>query len=1120
MHLKRTAGAVMALAFACTMADVASAQNTNSGDIRGVVTDTSGAVVPGANVEVKDVDKGEVHNYTTDGSGLYDTGSIVPDHYLITVSKTGFQTYVRGPISLDVSTVTVDAPLQIGQSAQQVVVNTDVPQLETETGAQSATLDSKELMQVPQVGADWQNLVTLQAGASSVIENNRGGQAASINGNLPYSSVLADGATTTLPMSQNSDVMVLDTVAEVKISDSAYSAQYGLGGVTFNQISKGGTNTFHGAVYEYFQNDALNAAPYNFNSTPPNPTVPVLRYNNFGGSVGGPILKDKLFFFFNFDKTIDNGGSAQAFETLPSAAVRSGDFTGLAPLYDPTTQVVNADGTVTRKTFQSEYGSNKIPAALLDPVAQKVLALYPLPNTVGTPQLDATNGITYTTNNFAYSAPVQNPFTKYFGRLDYNINQSHHMVISETESDNPAQFVNQNVCPINCEHGDVSRDNAQVSEVWTISPNLINEARFGFTDQLNFYGAFSTGEGLPAKIGLQFAKADIFPSFYINGNGQCCFNGNLAPATNAVYKEFVFDPSDVVTLIRGRHVLHFGGEFLITRADSTAWGNLNSGSFTYTGAYTAAGPGATGTTGEAIADFLLGETQNWNATNSQEYGGRLKSPQAFVQDDIKVKPNLTVNLGIRFQGLTGWHEVKGNMRDFDPTVLNPATNTLGAMWYGTTHANGRKSLEAPNYKSFLPRVGFSYQANQQTVLRGGFGLYGYTWSEDTYGPGLGNEFGASGNISDNTNGIQPVVILSSTGNTNYQGAAGQSVNSAYLTAPTGPAALNGQGVSYQAYHTPVPKIMQWNVQVQHTFGRNTVTSVAYVASHGYDLLFPVDINQVPEDKLSPNDATGSTNARPYPQFQGIGGGGSGGTNNSVSNYNSLQAAVDKRVSNGLQLSANYVWSHMLDTIDSSGWGSSAGTLGYQNAHDPGANYGPSNFDVHNAFKGYAIYDLPVGRGRQFLNNNRLLDEAIGGWQVAPSIIWTSGSPFTPIEPNNTSSYSQAGTLYPNVVGNPTPAKRTINNWYNTSAFAAPAPATFGDEKRNQLFGPNYLLANLALSKSFALTEKVKFELRGEANNFPNHASFGLPNTDVTGGSNITGTTVGGRTMQLYGRLSF
>ena len=280
------------------------AQNTNSGDIRGVVTDSSGAIIPGATVKVDDVDKGISHTYTTDGAGLYDTGSIVPDHYLITVTAPGFQSYVRGPINLRVETVTVNAAMTIGAAQQQVVVKTDLPLLQTETGAQTQTLESRQLLQLPQVGADWQNFVTLLPGASTVNPNNRPGQTASINGNLPYSTVLADGATTTLPMSSNADVMVLETVSEVKIDDSAFSAQYGIGGVTFNQISKGGTNQFHGAAYEYFQNDALNAADYAFGAKT---TVGLVRYNNFGFSVGGPIWRDKVFFFFNYDKTINPG---------------------------------------------------------------------------------------------------------------------------------------------------------------------------------------------------------------------------------------------------------------------------------------------------------------------------------------------------------------------------------------------------------------------------------------------------------------------------------------------------------------------------------------------------------------------------------------------------------------------------------------------------------------------------------------------------------------------------------------------------------------------------------------------------------------------------------------------
>ena len=1119
MKLDVTAKAAAGLILVCSAFSGASAQNTNSGEIRGTITDSSGAIIPGATVEVKDVDKGQVHTYTTDGAGLYDTGSIVPDHYLITVSRDGFQTYVRGPITLDVSTVTIDAALNIGTTAQQVVVNTDVPLLQTDTGAQSATLDSKQLLQLPQVGADWQNFVTLLPGASTTVENNRGGQAAAINGNLPYSTVLADGATTTLPMSSNSDVMVLDTVSEVKINDSAFSAQYGIGGVTFNQISKGGSNTFHGDAYEYFQNDAMNAAGYAFGNA--GATVPLLRYNNFGGSIGGPIIKDKLFFFFNYDKTINNAGSNSSTITVPTAAMRAGDFTGLATLYDPTTQTVDAQGVLHRKSFAEEYpgNGNKIPAALLDPVAQKAMALFPGPNNPGQISHDAANGIDYTINNFAYSSPSQNPFTKFFGRIDYSINQNNHLIVSETESDNPAQFLNQNICPINCQHGDVSRDNAQVSEVWTISPNLINEARLGFTDQLNFYVPFSAGEGYPAKLGLQFAKADTFPNLYVNGNVSY-FGGDLQAQSNAVYKEMVFDPSDVVTLIRGRHVLHFGGEFLISRADSTAWGNENSGTFNYGGVYTAAGVGTTAQNGEGLADFLLGYTQSWSAGVTPEYGARIKVPQLFVQDDIKLTPTLTINAGLRWQGSTGWTEVKGNMRSFDPTVVNPADNTLGAVWYGTTKANGRERLIKNVWDTFLPRVGFSYQLRPDTVIRGGYGIYGYTWSEDTYGAGMGNEFGSSGSLSDATNGVHPVVILSSDGNTNYQGPGGKSVNASYLTAPTTADALNGQGVSYQAYHTPVPKIMQWNVQVQQTIGKDMVAGLAYVGSHGYDLLFPVDINQVPQGKLGPNDASGATNARPYPNFQGLGGGGSGGTNNANSNYNSFQATLQKRLSYGLQYNVNYVWSHMLDNIDSSAWGSSSGTDGYQNSYDPSANYGPSNFDVRNSIKGSAIYDLPFGKGRHFLNNNALLDEAIGGWQIAPSIIWSTGSPFTPYEGAN-NSYAQAGTLYPNVVGNPTPAHRTIENWYNVNAFANPAAGTFGNERRNQLYGPDYFLPNLALGKTFSVTERVHVEIRGEAENFLNHPSFSIPNTNVSNGaSNITSVTVGGRTMQLYGKVSF
>ena len=252
----------------------------------------------------------------------------------------------------------------------------------------------------------------------------------------------------------------------------------------------------------------------------------------------------------------------------------------------------------------------------------------------------------------------------------------------------------------------------------------------------------------------------------------------------------------------------------------------------------------------------------------------------------------------------------------------------------------------------------------------------------------------------------------------------------FVQASTDPTAYNGQGVGYIQYHTPVPRIAQWNLSVQRALTTDFVAEVAYVASHGSGLNFPTDLNQIPQNLLSSNDS----GDRPYSNFQSI----QGSTNNAVSNYNSLQASITKRMTHGVSLSFNYVWSHMLDDMDSSGWGSRAGPQDFQIASIPGANYSNSNFDVRHAFKGYAVYQLPFGTGKQFLNGSRLLDEAIGGWQLSGTLVLSTGNPFTVTGTQNT--YAQAGASYPNwVPGVSTkPANRSISNWFNPAAFSQPA----------------------------------------------------------------------------------
>jgi hypothetical protein len=241
------------------------AQSTNSGDIRGSITDASGAVVPGAKITVINVDTGVSKDYTSNADGIYDTSSIVAGKYKLTFAKDGFEQLVRGPITLEVGNTTINAKLKVGSISEQVFVNTDVALLKTESGEQSTTLDAKTMADLPQTGQDWENFTILLPGAAGNASFNNGpnpGQVAAVNGNLPYNSVMADGASNTLPSSANADVSVLETVAELQVNTSAFSAQYGIGGVIFNQISKGGTSTFHGSLYEYFQNDALNATGY------------------------------------------------------------------------------------------------------------------------------------------------------------------------------------------------------------------------------------------------------------------------------------------------------------------------------------------------------------------------------------------------------------------------------------------------------------------------------------------------------------------------------------------------------------------------------------------------------------------------------------------------------------------------------------------------------------------------------------------------------------------------------------------------------------------------------------------------------------------------------------------
>jgi hypothetical protein len=1142
------------------------AQSTNSGDVRGTVMDSSGAAVAGATVTLTNIDTGESKDFITNASGIYDTVSTRPGNYNLTFKKEGFKEVTRGPIAVEVSIITEDATLQIGQVSEVMhIEGNGAPLLETETAEQGTIFEAKTINELPQIGAgitgnDWANFNILLPGAagSPTAPGSEGsgaynaGDAVSINGNLPnYANYLQDGGVVQLPVSNNVDNTLFSALQEVQVTTSSFSAQYGIGGAVFNQITKSGSNSFHGSAYEYFQNSVLDAKPFfwlpNSAGGDSPQSVGYLRYDEYGGTVGGPILKNKLFFFFAIDKLYNNGASSATLGTVPTLAERgmgtahpgAYDFTGLPTLYDPTS--CSTPGC-TRTSFAAENtgslaGVNAIPAGDIDPVAAKILALYPPPN-VGAAGA--------TSNNFSTILPTPNPNLRYFGRLDYTLSPSNTMNFSISAKNNPG--VNKYgplPCPNNCFSGDIDGYNAQFTDTWTISPTMFNEFRMAYTKQGNWFNPDSIGYNASTQLGLQYAEANILPSINIGGAGFCC--AGIAPGTNAVYIENLYDPSDVISLIKGRHILHFGVEVLMGQGNTTPWGNLQSGNFNFTGNYTAQNGAMAGTTGAGFADFLLGDVQSWSATNQGVSYARLKSPQLFVQDDYKIKPNFTINLGLRYTATTGFTETHNSIGGFDPNIplVYPCPSAQftncsyegdqGSMWFAGQ--DNRNSSQKPIYDIFLPRVGFAWTFMPNTVLRGGFGMYSYNFSQDDYGAGIG-----AGALNTNTGsasdpnagtGPTPLIYLSSPASVaasvlNYVvGSPSSRTPYTYLNIGS------PSNQTYVPYNVPVARINEWTLSVEHQFAGNFMASVAYVGSHASNLQFPTDINQI---TTPAGIAASSANLafvqadRPYPAWGTLGG----NDFNAISNYNALQAQVTKRYSSGLLFSANFVWSHFLDDQDSGGWGSRGGTQYWQIGNDPAANYGNSNFDIPIAFKGYVSYELPFGQGKAYLNNGRVLDEIVGGWRIAGTFIAQSGNPFTVVVNDNENSTitgcSVGGTAsggdvnngcnwFANVAGNINGPK-TSAEWFNTAAFVSPQAPTvkgstvlfqFGDEGRNILRGPQLSVVNLSLAKSVTLTERMHLALRADFVNALNHPSLGIPD-QVMGTANfgqINGSTLGG-----------
>ena len=1069
-------------------------QNVNTSEIRGSVTDPSGAVVPGVEVTFTNVLTGVTTRTTTNASGIYDAPTLLPGTYSITFSKNGFSSFTRNGVTLGVQVIDVNATLTVGAVSQRITVTGAAPLVQTATSESTTSVSAKEVADLPNVSNQWFTYANLMPGTAPgalVSAAAGGGVASSVNGSAPFTTNwLVNGANASFTEDNQNPTLLddppLDSIAEVKADTNNFSAQYGFGTSVFNVMMKTGTNQWHGSLFEFVQNTSLNARNFFEPSTSP------YHWNQFGGTVGGPLKHNKAFFYFAYQDQRQVTYSP-TFATVPTAAEEAGDFNSSVypTVYNPASLV---------KGVRSPLPNNTIPASDISPFAAAAQQYFPKPNLPGLAYNYFDNLIYPNTNEW------------FLGSVQIQLSPGNQLSIAPGYT--KAFLPEPSAFPTEAYADRYYELDENISDSWTISPTKVNNAHFTYILEDERCRP-DTISNYPAQLGeLNPTSPDLFPNITIGGSISTYIGGG----TTCVDGDGIYGPSDVLTIVKGKHILNMGGEFDRMFDNLSGWSSTESGSFDFSGTMTA-NPADPTSTGLGYADFLYGLPETWSTSLTPDMGWRSWDAGVFIQDDYKIRKDLTLNLGLRYSIQGGWGEVRNRLSDFDPNIVNPATNTLGALWYAGQ--DGRTTTQAADYRGFQPRIGFAWSphGNSNWAVRGAYGIFDQPWVGGYYAGADGQGWDPTGSeIS--TDLYTPIFSMSTPTATllaDYPTLTQGPPPPIYPTAQTRTASLlNGESVSYYPYHIPVPYVQQAHFDIQHQLPDGILVDVGYVWTRGIHLPFGANYDQVPENLLGPGNAQ---LREPYPQYTGLPEIFLDGW----SNYNSLQISAKRKFANGLMFTVNYTWSKAEDTQTFSLWSGGDAYL-VQNSYNTRANYGLGNTDMPNIFNAQAIYQLPFGSGKRFINRGGILNGVIGGWQLS-GILWLhSGSPFTPTMGTANLSGSLQNAWYPNRIASGTVPNPSISEWFNTAAFVEPAPYTFGDSGRNVLFGPSYKDLDLSLSKSFPirkLGEDAKFQIRADATDALNSPNFGFPNSSIgTFGVGVITTANTNRLMQLGARLTF
>jgi hypothetical protein len=1115
------------LLVATLTASLALGQNANTGEIKGTVQDAMGAVVEGVKVAITNVDTGVSIASTTNSAGIYDAPSVPTGPYTITFTKTGFRELVRKGVVLQIQTIAIDATLQVGNTSESITVVAEVPLLQTETSDQTTNFSTKEVLNAPIVGGVWFSELTktLPGVGGGGGRNASGGEGVAVNGTQSYTANFQiEGSSATDPRDLNAsdNYVPIDAIGEVSVSAGS-GAQSGNSLLSLNVNLRGGTNRWHGSLFEFVQNDIFNSR--NFFQTTGKKAVE--RWNEFGGSVGGPIVKNKLFFYFTYQRNpVSSGGFFTT--TVPTEAMRTGDFSDPAfhaTIYDKN----NCPGGA---CVPLNGGSNIIDMnTQADPVAKAILGFMPHPTDP--------NALT---NNFSAVVGTPSLGQWYVAKIDYQISSKHRLSGSIFEYPITLTFNPDALCGLGFDCTTTLPNNrnqsARITETWTISSSIINEFRAGALREHDQYAPGTFGKGFLTKIGIQpgygaNAPADVFPNITIPGSplgvtSQTFIGGGV----HANLVEDIYTSSDVLTLIRGRHTIRLGGELDRQFQHDTTWGDSSSGDFSFTGVGTKSGTspdprnGGATSTGIPFADFLLGDVGTWGIFNGTPTNIASWITGAFVNDDFKIRPRLTLNLGLRYQHQTGWAVADNMFGNFEPNLVNPASylppNSLGALRFGGV--DGHNTIE-PSVNSWSPRIGFAWSPRDKWSIRGSYGVFQVMrgtelYAHDNFPATLALGFTPHGFIGDGSNVAFPLQT----------GPPPGSVIVPTVANLTGDA-FNFDRVAHYDPKLPLQYFQQYLLSVQRELPAGHVLDVSYVHTKGTHLNFATDMNQVPESLLADpgNNGNDFNRLRPVPWFRGILAHDFTGW----SNYDALQLRLVKRFTHGVSYQFNYSWSKTMDTGTSSGHDQSLSDQnqsGWQIARDPRENYGISGLDARHNFNGTITYELPFGAGRMSPVHG-VLDRIVGGWRVSGVIQAHSGAPFTPIVAD---SNDQARTgspscfcgyvLRPNRNGSGKLSNPTISHWFDTSAFTDPTAGgpAFGNSGRNFLNGPRFVNFDMSLGKSFRIRESMGIDIRADSYNIFNHPQFGQPNTNISSAGDITSANNGnpGRIFQLGGRFTF